>query len=820
MEGHLCFSAPPKEWLATLRSSPSKRARSFVLFVIVLLSASLASGIEQLSKGRQATQSSFLPIRRLRHRDDIDSSPLVATKATRDSYHGIAAGCDLECCSLHYQDDNERLMTECKDEDDGGGWVSKLPTPVQMILIVFLVCMSGLFSGLTLGLMSLDKTGLEIVMGGDDPALARAAQRIYPVRSNGNLLLCTLLLGNVAVNSLLSILSSDIFGGTVGFVSSTAVIVIFGEIIPQAACSRYALQIGSKTVPLVKVIMCIFYPAAAPLAWALNKALGHEIGTVYSKAEMLKLLEIHVSEGAFDKQVGTAMTGALKYQDVTVKEVMTPLENTFMLSVDEKLSFETIATIFKTGYSRIPVYEVSVNNIIGLLFVKDLIFIDPEDETPVRNFVQIFGRGVHVVWPDDKLGTVLAELKQGRSHMALVRDVNNEDDEQDPFYEIKGIITLEDIIEVILGDEIVDETDAFVDQTHSIKVNRMEDFDWGRLRLLDTKIVDEVLSHDEVKAVTAHLRTNHSSAVSLLSDKQLFRLVAETSVTELPTAEQNVGQDMPTDLMYQKGVPTDVCTLILSGKVTVLAGEDNFRSDVSSWSVLAASAITSSTYAPDFSAFVSNGPCRCLRFTRDLFTAAVDASALEKLASGEHEAVVDDASPGASGDAQVANKSKEAEQAAAGISSLESRSLSHISDSSSLDKHHAKDRHTVLSRRSKLLAAFQKATENTSAKQQKLKDMAESSTTEDSKREDAESQNSDPEKKKSVSFGNSEAPAAVLPSTPGDMISLRQQLTDGGTYAPKPSHAAQSESSESVSQSKGRIQTSALEYIDSDPPVL
>lgn len=69
--------------------------------------------------------------------------------------------------------------------------------------------------------------------------------------------------------------------------------------------------------------------------------------------------------------------------------------------------------------------------------------MDPEDEVPIRSFVQIFGRGIHVVWPDDTLGDVLAELKKGRTHLAVVRDVNNTDESQDPYYEVKGIITLE-----------------------------------------------------------------------------------------------------------------------------------------------------------------------------------------------------------------------------------------------------------------------------------------------------------------------------------------------------------------------------------------
>ena len=325
------------------------------------------------------------------------------------------------------------------------------------------------------------------------------------------------------------------------------------------------------------------------------------------------------------------VAGALLYQDITVKEVMTPIENAYMLSADARLGYDVIAEIFKTGFSRIPVYEVSKNNIIGLLFTKDLIFIDPEDETPVRSFVDIFGRGLHVVWPDDRLGDVLRDLKKGHSHMALVRDVNNDDSTQDPYYEIRGIITLEDIIEVILGDDIVDETDAFVDATHSVKVDRSSaDFDWARLRLLDARCVDETLADEEVKAVTAHLRTNYADAVELLSEGQLRRLVAQTPVTELQEAKQEVGDDLPKDLLYEKDTPADFCTLILSGKVTVLAGAENFRADVSSWSVLAPNALTDPNFSPDFTAYVSSDPCRVLRFSRHAFTAAVDASAVEK----------------------------------------------------------------------------------------------------------------------------------------------------------------------------------------------
>lgn len=141
----------------------------------------------------------------------------------------VSMTCDLDCCKNQFEEDICGIS-----END---WISGIPGAVQILLIILLICFSALFSGLTLGLMSLDKTGLEIVMSGDDLEAAKYAKAIYPVREDGNLLLCTLLLGNVLVNTMLSILMAEYTGGLIGLISSTFLIVIFGEIVPQALVS-------------------------------------------------------------------------------------------------------------------------------------------------------------------------------------------------------------------------------------------------------------------------------------------------------------------------------------------------------------------------------------------------------------------------------------------------------------------------------------------------------------------------------------------------------------------------------------------------------
>ena len=105
-----------------------------------------------------------------------------------------------------------------------------------------------------------------------------------------------------------------------------------------------------------------------------------------------------------DAETGDIMIGAVTFKDKLVKEVMTPIEKVHMVNIDDKLNFQTIARIFKSGFSRLPIYRDSKNrDIQGLLFTKDLIFIDPEDDTPVQQFLQVFGRTCINTHPEQKL---------------------------------------------------------------------------------------------------------------------------------------------------------------------------------------------------------------------------------------------------------------------------------------------------------------------------------------------------------------------------------------------------------------------------------
>lgn len=336
-----------------------------------------------------------------------------------------------------------------------------LPQWLVIVFIVILMCLSGLFSGLNLGLMALDPTELKIVMNCGNPSEQRYAKAIEPIRRHGNYLLCTLLLGNVLVNTSFTILLDGIIGsGIAAVLGSTAGIVIFGEIIPQSFCSRHGLAVGARTIWITRFFMLITFPISFPISRILDRILGNEIGTVYNKKQLQEMLKVTAEFNDLEGDEMNIISGVLNYKSKTVEEVMTKLEDCYLLDLTAILDFRTIASVMQSGHSRIPVYDGERHNIVGLLLVKDLAFIDTEDCTPLRTVIKFYNHQVQRVFDDVHLDAMLEEFKKGHSHLAVVQRVNNEGT-GDPFYEAIGIVTLEDVLEEIIQSEIVDETDIY-----------------------------------------------------------------------------------------------------------------------------------------------------------------------------------------------------------------------------------------------------------------------------------------------------------------------------------------------------------------------
>lgn len=171
-----------------------------------------------------------------------------------------------------------------------------LPLYLHIIFLVILLGLSGLFSGLNLGLMSLNKTDLKIIINTGTVEERKHASKIAPVRNHGNFLLCCLLFSNVLVNASLTILVDDLTSGLIAIMMSTLSIVIFGEIIPQAICSRHGLAVGARTIYVTKFFMMLTFPLAYPLSKILDKLLGEEIGSVYTRERLKELLRVSLSK--------------------------------------------------------------------------------------------------------------------------------------------------------------------------------------------------------------------------------------------------------------------------------------------------------------------------------------------------------------------------------------------------------------------------------------------------------------------------------------------------------------------------------------------
>lgn len=302
---------------------------------------------------------------------------------------------------------------------------------IHIVVIVFLVMFAGLMSGLTLGLMSMSLVDLEVLAKSGTPKDRKHAAKILPVVRNQHLLLCTLLICNAAAMEALPIFLDGLVSAWGAILISVTLILLFGEIIPQSVCSRYGLAIGSTVAPFVRVLVWICYPVAFPISKLLDVLLGHGRVALFRRAELKTLVNLHGNEagkgGELTHDETTIIAGALELTEKTASDAMTPIAETFAIDINAKLDKDLMNLILEKGHSRVPVYYEEPTNIIGLILVKNLLTIHPEDEVPVKS---VTIRRIPRVPETLPLYEILNEFQKGHSHMAVVVRQYNKNAEQ------------------------------------------------------------------------------------------------------------------------------------------------------------------------------------------------------------------------------------------------------------------------------------------------------------------------------------------------------------------------------------------------------
>ena len=231
----------------------------------------------------------------------------------------------------------------------------------------------------------------------------------------------------------------------------TLSILIFSEIIPKTIGALYWKRILIPATFAVQVLITMTYPLVVLLE-LLSKWLAKEgNGDKVSREEVIAMAELGEDEGTIEESESTVIENVLMLDDIPVEEVLTPRSVIFALDKTSSVR-EVLDKYNDIEFSRIPVYEKELDNIIGIVRRHVLLKSKAEDQFDVT--MGELAKPIHTVEENDSVGDVLDEFVKRREHLFMVKD---------QFGQVAGLITLEDAIETLLGIEIVDETDSVVD---------------------------------------------------------------------------------------------------------------------------------------------------------------------------------------------------------------------------------------------------------------------------------------------------------------------------------------------------------------------
>ena len=395
-----------------------------------------------------------------------------------------------------------------------------------IVAIVLLLIFSAFFSASEIAFSS--SSNIRIRNFAEEKA--KGARKALYIQEHFDKALSTILVGNNFVNILSTTLCGYLFAkvifnpvlyNIVNTIIMTIVILIFGEILPKAMAKMNPEKTALRLAPILYVLMKVLYVICVPFN-LIQKALvkkteGKQKPTV-TEDELETIVETMEDEGVIDEENADIIFGALKFNDVSVKDIMTPRVDVVCANVSSKV--EEIKDIFlKYQFSRVPVYEKSKDNIIGILNQKDFFSaIIGEEKVNIKNMLT----PALFVTKGTKVNTVMRLMQKEKKHMVIVSD---------EYGGTSGVVTMEDCFEEVFG-EVYDEHDDNI-------VNTISKIDENKFLINAELSVEELFDYLQIEKMP---KNKYASLASFLCDISK-KIPQQESVISFNTIDEIIDED-------------------------------------------------------------------------------------------------------------------------------------------------------------------------------------------------------------------------------------------------------------------------------------
>ena len=333
---------------------------------------------------------------------------------------------------------------------------------LQTVIIVICIIFSAYFSATETAFSTFNRIRMKNMAEKGN----KKAAKVLALADNYDTLISTILIGNNLVNILSTSLATILFiglfnnnqeiGSTVSTVVMTVIVLIFGEITPKTLAKKRPEAFVVFSAPIIKVILIILFPLSIIFkCWQnlLSKLFKKDEDEGVTEDELISIIEEAEEEGGLDKEDGELIKSAIEFNELEVGDVFTPRIDITAVSKDAE--YEEVARIFSdSGYSRLPIYDGDIDNIIGIVYYKDFFNEAFAEDSKVTEI----SKPVIYVAKTQKINDLLKDLQNKQMHMAVVLD---------EYGSTAGIVTLEDILEEIVG-EIWDEHDERVEEIQQV----------------------------------------------------------------------------------------------------------------------------------------------------------------------------------------------------------------------------------------------------------------------------------------------------------------------------------------------------------------